>query len=148
MPPKRITEKTITEKRKGASKTVIHCDGAEKSLIKALSSVIPSRKKQRYLNFLELALDRIANGSRLAGMPHEGVPNNLRRVKEAELPDLPGHATGNFWAIKKIPIRGYGWDGVKNPAVVYISHYVFKNQQSLSKTDIDRVHRNFRKMEK
>jgi hypothetical protein len=147
MSHERITEQNIVRERKGASKTVIHCEGAKKSLDKALDSVKPSKKRQRFLNFLELSLDRLANGDRLAGMPHDGVPDNQKPVKEGALPGLLGHTTGHFWAIKKIPIRGYGWDGVKNRTHIYISHYVYKDQQSLSKADTDRVHRNFRKME-
>ncbi|PCE69342.1 hypothetical protein B6G00_04305 [Salinivibrio sp. YCSC6] len=62
--------------------------------------------------------------------------------KEGGLP-----SGSNFYALKKIPIRGYCWFSTKHPSTVYISHYIHKKKDDLDKRDCQRVVDNWRIIE-
>lgn len=137
MPTKQVTLQSVVQDRKGSSLRVVHCPGALGSLNEALEGV-PAKQRQRFLNFLDKSFERLANGDRLSGDTF---------VKEASLPGLPGRSTGNFWALKKIPIRAYCWYSVITRSVLYVSHYKHKKKDALANSDIEAVHHNFKELE-
>lgn len=60
--------------------------------------------------------------------------------------NLPS-GSGKFFAFKHIPIRAYCWYSKRFPSVMYISHYTYKNTQKLHKSDTERVHANYNRIE-
>lgn len=114
----------------GSKYRVIHCDGAQDSLDEALSHVA-NKKTQKAR--MERLIHRLGDGVR---MPHDSFPS------EGELPDK-----SHFRAIKKLPLRAYLWLSKKYKNTYFISHYIYKNKQKLSASDIQRVSRNWRKKE-
>lgn len=117
--------------------TVVLCDGALESFQNALSSV-PKRKRKSLTNRMIAQIDRLANGD---GLSKAHFP------KEAKLPAKKGKNAKDFYALKRIPIRGYCWFSETEPSTIYISHFVFKDQDRLSGSDTQTVHSNWWKYE-
>lgn len=100
---------------------------------------VEARKRTKFVNALALQIERLANGQRLS-------KEHFR--DEADLP--LDHRTGKrdkFWALKRIPVRGYCWRSVKYPNTWFVSHYVFKDYAKLKKQDVQKVHNNWRLLE-
>ena len=84
-----------------------------------------------------LQIQRLADGGRMSG-------ENF--VKEGKLPSQNGKSK-HFYALKRIPIRGYCWLSEKHPNTYFISHYMFKKAQKLKERDITIVSGNWRRIE-
>ena len=117
----------------GTSCTVKHCKNALKSFYECLEKVAPSKKQTLAIRMVA-QIERLASGQRLSA-------ENFR--KEGKLP----RDTGSFYALKRIPIRGYCWKSTKYPNTYYISHYIYKDHNKLKKKDIEKVHNNWRRIE-
>lgn len=116
----------------GDKYTVRHSEEALDTLMEALSHV-PKAKRFNYLRFIYITMTAVANGERLSKgtlVAEEEVTNGKR-----------------YYALKKIPIRGYFFycSGEKNPndSLAYICFYIFKNYQSLGKNITPRVKSHF-----
>lgn len=112
----------------GSHCKIVHCDGARASLDAALQR-IPADQHDSKRRSLQHQVERLANGQRLSAenfVPEGELPNGKR-----------------FQALKKIPIRAYLW---RQGDVWYISHYVYKDQEKLSRRDVDLVRRNWKEV--
>lgn len=123
----------------GACYRVVHCQGALKSLHESLKSVAPSKKQKSMYMALQLQIERLASGRRTP---------DLSIRKEGDLPSFHGKPSKNFWAIKKIPIRGYFWESDKHDMTYFISHYIFKDFDKLDSKDTARVRNNWERIER
>lgn len=119
--------------------TVIHCKGAISSLKVAIKSVTPANKQKKMLMSLRLQIERLSACKRSA-------EPSVR--KEGELPSYNGKPKKNFWAIKKIPIRGYYWESERVNKTFFISHYIFKNFDDLHDSDTQKVCNNWDRIER
>ncbi len=113
----------------GNTSRVVHCRGAIKSYQKAIQSVNPKKRKGSLTNTLAVQIERLANGGQ---MSRENFP------REAQLPDK-----SHFYAMKKIPIRGYCF---KVGDTWYVSHYIHKNFDDLADGDTEKVKNNWRRI--
>lgn len=118
---------------------VIHCDGALKSLKETLKSVTPTNKQRRMLISLQLQIERLASGKR---------SSDLTIRKEGLLPSYEGKPAKHFWAIKKIPVRGYFWESERHYMTYYISHYIYKDFDRLDDSDVQRIRNNWVRIER
>ncbi len=114
---------------------ITHCLKAIDSYRTAEKSIAPSKKRKGFEMQMVKLLQRLANGERLS---------NSSYTSEGNLPEK----AGSFYAIKRIPIRGYCWTSTNTQSTIFISHYVFKNKQKLDQKDTDRVCNNWRSQEK
>lgn len=119
--------------------TVIHCTGAIDSLGNCLKSVTPAKKQKSMLINLQLQIERLASGKRSP---------ELSTRKEGLLPSFEGKPKKNFWAIKKIPIRGYYWESERIGMTYFISHYIYKDFDDLHDSDIRKVCNNWMRIER
>ncbi|MES4612989.1 hypothetical protein V2154_10435 [Ewingella sp. CoE-038-23] len=124
---------------KGECHTVVHCDGAIKSLAVAIRSVSPSKKQRSMMISLQLQIERLSSGKRTA---------ELSIRKEGLLPSYEGRPSKNFWAIKKIPIRGYYWESERVFMTYFISHYIYKDFDDLHDSDVKKVCNNWDRIER
>ncbi|HHQ6597620.1 TPA: hypothetical protein ACSTLU_003914 [Serratia fonticola] len=87
---------------------------------------------------MNMLVNRLASGIRLSkdSFPAEGP-----------LPSLGGKPGKHFYAFKKIPVRAYGWFSDTKPKKFFISHYVYKNKDKLSKSDTTTVQGNWTRIE-
>lgn len=118
---------------------IVHCKGALESLSEALKSVTPTKKQKSMMISLRLQLERLASGKRTA---------ELSVRKEGVLPSLNGKPSKHFWAIKKIPLRGYYWESEVYEMTYYISHYIYKDFDKLDETDTQKVRNNWERIER
>lgn len=119
--------------------SVIQCKGALASLTVAMKSVTPAKRQKSMLLNLLLQIERLSTGKR-------SVELSVR--KEGELPSYNGKPKKNFWAIKKIPIRGYYWESDRLPRTFFISHYIYKDFDDLHDSDIKKVCNNWDRIER
>ncbi|EMJ5321150.1 hypothetical protein ACYB9B_24020 [Klebsiella pneumoniae] len=118
---------------------VAHCKGATSSLKVAIRSVTPTNKQKKMLISLRLQIERLSSCKRSA---------DLSVRKEGELPSYKGKPRKNFWAIKKIPIRGYYWESERVPKTFFISHYIYKDFDDLHDSDTQKVCNNWDRIER
>ncbi|HED2523850.1 TPA: hypothetical protein R4Y92_002606 [Klebsiella aerogenes] len=118
---------------------VVHCEGALKSLKEALKSVTPTNKQKSMLISLQLQIERLASGKR---------SSDLTIRKEGLLPSYQGKPAKHFWAIKKIPVRGYFWESESHFMTYFISHYIYKDFDKLDDSDVQRVRNNWERIER
>ncbi|HFS1611925.1 TPA: hypothetical protein ACHVVP_005034 [Klebsiella pneumoniae] len=123
---------------KGKCYTVVHCRGALKSLKDALRSM-PAKKQKTMVLSLQLQIERLASGMRTA---------DLSVRKEGLLPSFEGRPAKHFWAIKKIPLRGYYWESDIHFMTYFISHYIYKDFDKLDDSDILKVRNNWSRVER
>jgi hypothetical protein len=123
----------------GECHTVIHCKGALKSLAVAIESVSPTKKQKRMIISLRLQIERLSSGKRTP---------DLSVRKEGLLPSYEGKPAKNFWAIKKIPIRGYYWESERVFMTYFISHYIYKDFDELQDSDVTKVCNNWDRIER
>lgn len=123
----------------GECHAVVHCLGALKSLQVALKSVTPAKKQKSMTAALLLQLERLASGKRMAG-------GSMR--KEGQLPSYQGKPAKNFWAIKRIPIRGYFWESDRREMTYFLSHYIYKDFDELHDSDVKKVCNNWDRIER
>jgi hypothetical protein len=116
---------------------VVHCEGALTDLEYLLEDC-PKSKRSSLKQFLYKQIERLGDGIRIAS---HSFP------KEAELPRSKGGDNGNFYALKKIPVRGYCWRSKTQHNTWFISHYALKRKDKLSRSDTARVHRNWIRIE-
>ncbi|HDU3463029.1 TPA: hypothetical protein RFL89_001377 [Klebsiella aerogenes] len=119
--------------------SVIQCKGALASLTVAMKSVTPAKRQKSMLMNLLLQIERLSTGKR-------SVELSVR--KEGELPSYNGKPKKNFWAIKKIPIRGYYWESERVTRAFFISHYIYKDFDDLHDSDIKKVCNNWDRIER
>lgn len=119
--------------------TVAHCKGAMRSLKVAIKSVTPADKQKKMLTSLLLQIERLSACKRSA-------EPSVR--KEGELPSYKGKPKKNFWAIKKIPIRGYYWESERVFKTFFISHYIYKDFDDLHDSDTQKVCNNWDRIER
>jgi phage-related protein len=103
------------------------------SLEKVLRTLKDARKIGVMKRGLAMQLDKLAKGEKLSTenfAPEGNLPSGKK-----------------FFALKKLPIRGYCWFSQSNKGVVYISHYVHKKTQKLSEADINKVASNWKRIE-
>lgn len=124
---------------KGECHTVVHCNGAMKSLAQAIKSVSPSKKHKPMMISLQLQIERLSSGRRTP---------DLSVRKEGLLPSYDGKPGKNFWAIKKIPIRGYFWESERMFMTYFISHYIYKDFDELHDSDVQKVCNNWDRIER
>lgn len=122
---------------KGSLIRVVHCLEAWVTFNEALQS-LPVSKWDSVKYQMDMLVNRLANGHRLSkdSFPPEGL-----------LPSLHGRPAKQFYAFKKIPIRAYGWYSQTKEKTFFISHYIFKNNDKLSKSDTTTVQRNWTRIE-
>lgn len=123
----------------GECYNVVHCNGALKSLSEAMKSVTPSKKQKSMMIALKLQIERLASGKRSP---------ELSNRKEGMLPSFEGKPAKNFWAIKKIPIRGYYWESERLEMTYFISHYIYKDFDDLHDSDVKKVCNNWHRIER
>lgn len=122
----------------GTRYRVVHCEGALKSFQKAIRHV-KAGKARPLTRHVVLQIERLADGLEMskANFPQEGV-----------LPKANGqHHTKHFFALKRVPIRGYCWLSERVPNTWFISHYVYKDYEKLDPADTEKVGRNWRRVE-
>lgn len=124
----------LEDEYQGTALKVVHCDGAVDSFQAEIQHVAPVGKREKLKRALILQIRRLSNGHRLS---KEHFP------AEGELPK----GSGKFFALKRVPIRAYGWYSKKFKNTFYISHYKFKNQQKLDSKDSKRVAENWNEIE-
>ncbi len=124
---------------KGECYRIVHCSGALKSLGITLKSIKPAKKQRSMMISLKLQLERLASGKRTP---------DLSVRKEGLLPSFNGKPPKNFWAIKKIPIRGYYWESERHDMTYFISHYIYKDFDKLDDTDSQKVRNNWDRIER
>lgn len=124
---------------KGECYRIVHCNGALKSLGVTLKSIKPAKKQRSMMISLQLQLERLASGKRTP---------DLSVRKEGLLPSFNGKPPKNFWAIKKIPIRGYYWESERHDMTYFISHYIYKDFDKLDDTDSQKVRNNWDRIER
>lgn len=118
---------------------VVHCIGALKTLGEALEKVTPVKRRKSMMISIQLQIERLASGKR---------SSDLCVRKEGLLPPFNGKPAKNFWAIKKIPIRGYYWESERHDMTIFISHYIYKNFNKLDDSDIHKVKNNWERIER
>ena len=123
----------------GECHRIVHCKGALKSLSESLKSVTPAKKQKSMLISLTLQLERLVSGKRTP---------DLSARKEGVLPSLNGKPAKNFWAIKKIPIRGYYWESDRHHMTFFMSHYIYKDFDRLDDADVQKVRNNWERIER
>lgn len=123
----------------GECHRIVHCKGALKSLGESLKSVTPAKKQKSMLISLTLQLERLVSGKRTP---------DLSARKEGVLPSLNGKPAKNFWAIKKIPIRGYYWESDRHDMTFFMSHYIYKDFDRLDDADVQKVRNNWERIER
>ncbi|MCU7906896.1 MAG: hypothetical protein KZQ76_13845 [Candidatus Thiodiazotropha sp. (ex Epidulcina cf. delphinae)] len=122
----------------GSKFTVIHCEGALESYEVALNSVEAGKHKS-FTRGMIMQIQRLADGHRLSkeNFPQEGnLPGRKGRQKAKK-----------FYALKRIPIRGYCWKSGRRKNTYYISHYVYKDYDNLKERDAGRVGANWSRIE-
>ncbi|HBL6925838.1 TPA: hypothetical protein LSH87_003747 [Citrobacter koseri] len=121
----------------GSLLRIVHCCGAWDSFTEALKRT-PTDRHDSLKAQMNLLVQRLANGARLSkdSFPPEGL-----------LPCLPGKQAKSFYAFKKIPIRAYGWYSERHSKTFFISHYIYKSKDKLSKKDTTRVQGNWTRIE-
>ena len=127
--------KVLKKEYTGSTNKVVHCEGALESFHEAAKSVTASKKKSLIRQMI-MQIERLARGERMSSgnfAPESTLPKASKGKK--------------FYALKKIPIRGYCWQSSKNPKNYYISHYISKDFQKLRQKDIDIVHGNWTRIE-
>lgn len=124
---------------KGECHTVVHCNGALKSLTSSLKSVTPANKQSSMMASIQVQIERLASGKRSA---------DLSVRKEGMLPSYNGKPAKNFWAIKRIPIRGYFWESERVDMTYFISHYIYKDFDALHDSDVTKVRNNWDRIER
>ena len=124
---------------KGECHTVVHCSGAMKSLAIAIKSVSPTKKQRAMMISLQLQIERLSSGKRAP---------DLSVRKEGLLPSYDGKPGKSFWAIKKIPIRGYFWESERVYMTYFVSHYIYKDFDELHDSDVQKVCNNWDRIER
>lgn len=124
---------------KGECHTVVHCNGALKSLAVALKSVTPTKKQASMMASIQVQIERLSSGKRSA---------DLSVRKEGMLPSYNGRPAKHFWAIKRIPIRGYYWESERVDMTYFISHYIYKDFDDLHGSDVTKVCNNWDRIER
>lgn len=115
---------TSDENIVGSCFTIVFCDGALVSFREALKST-KSKQAARLTVDMKTLLDRLSNGVALS-------KNN--DVSEGALPDK-----SKFRCLKKIPIRCYYWKSTSHDKTIFVSHFIYKDQQKLQKSDTKKV---------
>lgn len=126
------------DRHKGSVFTVIHCEGALESYIEALNSVNAGRRKSFTRGIIQ-QIERLADGHRMS---------KDRFRQEGDLPKRKGQQkVKKFYALKRIPIRGYCWLSEQHENTYFISHYVYKDYDDLKDSDTNRVGENWKRIE-
>lgn len=119
----------------GSKRKVVHCRGAKSSYDDAVKSVLAGKKKAMTRG-LVLQIERLARGERMS---------KAHFAPEGSLPN--GSSSRKFYALKRLPIRGYCWQSTKNTKHYYISHYINKDFDKLRDKDTQIVHNNWNRVE-
>ena len=118
--------------------TVVHCKGAKESFDEAVNSLKKGKRKSFKMGMIT-QIERLSKGER---MSKERFP------QEGDLPKRKGQQKAKqFYALKRIPVRGYCWLSTKHKNTYFISHYIYKNFDDLSEKDINKVGNNWRRIE-
>lgn len=64
---------------------------------------------------------------------------------EGNLPNRSTHK--KFYALRRLPVRGYCWESTNTKNTYFISHYVNKTWQKLRDQDTNKVHSNWHRIE-
>ncbi|WP_141096777.1 hypothetical protein [Photorhabdus luminescens] len=116
----------------GSKFTVIHCIGAVESFYESAKSLVKQKARTMEMQIV-IQIKRLADGKRMATDTF---------VSEGSLP-----SDKKFYALKRIPIRGYLWFSESRGGVCFISHYVYKDYPKLNKSNIRKIHSNWRRIE-
>ncbi|WP_010325437.1 hypothetical protein [Marinobacterium stanieri] len=108
------------------------CDGALESFQQALGS-IKQKRRDSLTARIKTLIERLADGICLGSESD---------VAEGQLPD-----GSRFRALKKIPIRCYYWKSSTYDDVIFVSHFIYKDQQKLDKRTTEKVSNNWRRYE-
>ena len=116
----------------GKKFTIIHCKGAIDSFEIAIKSV-EARKHEIFKANLRAQNHRLADGYRISSnsFRSEGKLSNGKK----------------FYALKKIPIRGYCWLSTTKQSTYFISHYMCKKKDKLDRSDTEKVIKNWKRVE-
>ena len=120
---------------KGKRFRVVHCNGAMESFEKAKKH-LSRQKAKSFSRGMAHQIQRLADGHK---MTKENFP------PEGDLPPQAGKK--RFYALKRIPIRGYCWLSSNYPNTYFLSHYVYKDYQKLADKDINKVCENWVRIE-
>jgi len=121
----------------GRKFTVIHCEGAIDSFVKAVEGV-KTAQRSKHKRWMEMQIKRLADGIR---MPQDSFP------WEGDLPALIGRPKKKFRALKKIPVRGYCWKSERYENTYFVSHYILKKKGALDSNDTTKVGNNWKRIE-
>lgn len=124
----------VVKAYQGSRYTIIHCDGAYESFYDVLKTISPAKKQKSLEAQMMAQIKRLADGERMSkeNFPSEGKLNN-------EIP---------FYALKKIPIRGYCWKSSKYKNTYFISHYTHKKKNKLSALDKQKIQNKWNDIER
>lgn len=127
----------IQDSYHGSRYSVTLCSGAMKSFKKALSKV-KSNQQKKCIRVIANQIERLANGEEMA---KEHFP------QEALLPPNRFGKKSHFYAIKRIPLRGYCWFSERVDHTIFISHFIYKKRNDLHPNDTEKVHNAWRRIE-
>ncbi|MCO8052630.1 hypothetical protein NI531_18075 [Proteus penneri] len=116
----------------GLKFVVSHCDGALETFHESASKLKDKEAKLMEMK-IAIQLKRLSDGK---AMSRDSF------VAEGNLPNGK-----KFYAIKRVPVRGYLWLSSKLRCTYYISHYKYKDHQKLRSKDTNTIHANWRKIE-
>ncbi len=82
-------------------------------------------------------------------MQIERLTRGERMSKQHFAPEgaLPKNCGKKFYALKRLPIRGYCWLSSTHTSKYFISHYISKDFNKLRAEDISKVHTNWGRIE-
>lgn len=129
---------------------VRHCKRALDSYDKAMSC-LKAKQQRNYDDRIRMLHERLAVGKSLSNEHFPKVDGSGRGGdirQEAVLPKFPGSdATRYFYALKKIPIRGYFWKSDRVIDTYFVSHYIKKDFDDLAENDKIKVRNNWTRIE-
>lgn len=131
---------------------VKHCKGALKSYENALGSV-KADKRSKFDMKIFLLLERLSKGGKISLESAPEISASSLGLegeypKEGKLPKHKGqHGVDFFYAVKKLPVRGYFWFSTRVSNTYFVSHYIKKDFDTLSKEDTEKVGNNWRRIE-
>lgn len=128
---KNLLEDTYKEKIYTAS----HCLKAVDSFYASLKTVTQSKSKSLERQMI-IQIRRLVRGERMSSDTF---------APEGNLPSSSSHS--KFYALKRLPIRGYCWQSTIRRNTYFISHYISKDFTKLKEQDIIKVHNNWYRIE-
>ncbi|WP_339389043.1 hypothetical protein [Vibrio caribbeanicus] len=129
------TKRLLLDKFKDRKFSASHCRKAVDSFYDSLVKV-PKSKGKSLERQMVIQLQRLARGDRMSSESF---------APEGMLPKASKHK--KFYALKRLPIRGYCWQSTNVKSTYFVSHYISKDFQKLREKDTTKVHKNWYRIE-